>query len=87
MDDPQQTMDSIINYIITNQGGFGGLDGWDDFLDEVQKHCKAGAGGDKEITVASWRKFNRIIRKSIYRNDIFGNVHDNNEEVRKISFL
>lgn len=82
MDDPQQTMDSIINYIITNQGGFGGLDGWDDFLDEVQKHCKAGAGGDKEITVASWRKFNRIIRKSIYRNDIFGNIHDNNEEVR-----
>lgn len=82
MDDPQQTMDSIINYIITNQGGFGGLDDWDDFLDEVQKHCKAGTGGDKEITVASWRKFNRIIRKSIYRNEIFGNVHDNNSEVR-----
>lgn len=82
MDDPQQTMDSIINYIITNQGGFGGLDDWDEFLDEVQKHCKAGAVGDKEITVASWRKFNRIIRKSIYRNEIFGNVHDNNKEVR-----
>ncbi len=82
MDDPQQTMDSIINYIITNQGGFGGLDDWEEFLDEVQKHCKAGAGGDKEITVASWRKFNRIIRKSIYRNEIFGNVHDNNLEVR-----
>lgn len=82
MDDPQQTMDSIINYIITNQGGFGGLDDWEEFLDEVQKHCKAGAGGDKEITVASWRKFNRIIRKSIYRNEIFGNVHDNNSEVR-----
>lgn len=82
MDDPQQTMDSIINYIITNQGGFGGLDDWDDFLDEIQKHCKAGNGGDKEITVASWRKFNRIIRKSIYRNEIFGNVHDNNSEVR-----
>ena len=82
MDDPQQTMYSIINYIITNQGGFGGLDDWEEFLDEVQKHCKAGAGGDKEITVASWRKFNRIIRKSIYRNEIFGNVHDNNSEVR-----
>ncbi len=82
MDDPQQTMDSIINYIITNQGGFGGLDDWDDFLDEIQKHCKAGNGGDKEITVASWRKFNRIIRKSIYRNEIFGNVHNNNSEVR-----
>lgn len=82
LDDPQQTMDSIINYIITNQGGFGGLDGWDDFLDEVQKNCKAGSGGDKEITVNSWRKFNRIIRKSIYRNEIFDSVRDNDEEVR-----
>lgn len=82
MDDPQQTMDSIINYIINNQGGFGGLDGWDDFLEEVKKHCKAGASGEKEITVNSWRKFNRIIRKSIYRNEIFDNLRDNGEEVR-----
>ncbi len=82
MDDPAQTMDSIINYIITNQGSFGGLDDWEDFLDEIQKHCKAGSTGDKEITVASWRKFNRIIRKSIYRNEIFGTLHDNNEETR-----
>ncbi len=82
MDDPQQTMDSILNYIISNQGSFGGLDGWDDFLDEVQNYCKAGSGGDKEITVNSWRKFNRIIRKSIYRNEIFDSVRDNGEEVR-----
>lgn len=82
MDDPAQTMDSIINYIITNQGSFGGLDDWEDFLDEVQKYCKAGSTGDKEITVASWRKFNRIIRKSIYRNEIFGTVRNNDEETR-----
>lgn len=82
MDDPQQTMDSILNYIISNQGTFGGLDGWDDFLEEVQKYCKAGSGGDKEITVNSWRKFNRIIRKSIYRNEIFDSIRDNGEEVR-----
>ena len=82
MDDPQQTMDSIINYIITNQGKFGGLEDWEDFLDEVQNNCKAGSNVDKEITVASWRKFNRIIRKSIYRNEIFGNIHNNKEEVR-----
>ncbi len=82
MDDPAQTMDSIINYIITNQGAFGGLDDWEDFLEEVQKYCKAGSNTDKEITVASWRKFNRIIRKSIYKNEIFGVVHDNDEETR-----
>lgn len=83
MDDPQQTMDSILNYIINNQGGFGGLEGWDDFLREVQKYCKAGnSNSDKEISVNSWRKFNRIVRKSIYKNEIFDYVNDNNEEVR-----
>lgn len=79
LDDPTQSMDSIINYIISNQGGFGGLTDWEDFLDEVQKRCKAGMQGDKEITVGSWRKFNRIVRKSIYKNSIFGRVHNENE--------
>lgn len=79
LDDPTQSMDSIINYIISNQGGFGGLTDWEDFLEEVQKRCKAGMQGDKEITVGSWRKFNRIVRKSIYKNSIFGRVHNENE--------
>ena len=34
MDDPQQTMDSIINYIISNQGDFGKIKEWKDFLKE-----------------------------------------------------
>ncbi|WP_346866830.1 MULTISPECIES: ATP-binding protein [unclassified Clostridium] len=79
LDDPTQSMDSILNYIISNQGGFGRLDDWDDFLEEVQEKCKAGTQGDKEITVASWRKFNRIVRKSIYNNEIFGTVHGQDE--------
>ena len=82
MDDPQQTMDSIINFIISNQGNFGKIDSWADFLDEVQSHCRAGVTGDKDITVNSWRKFNRIIKKAIYKNEIFGNVSNNNEETR-----
>lgn len=82
LDDPTQSMDSILNYIISNQGDFGALDDWDDFLDEVKKKCKSGAAGDKEITVGSWRKFNRIIRKSIYNNEIFGAVHNSKEQTR-----
>lgn len=82
LDDPTQSIDSILNYIISNQGEFGNLDDWDDFLDEVQKKCKAGTPGDKEITVGSWRKFNRIVRKSIYNNEIFGIVHDCKEQTR-----
>lgn len=79
LDDPTQSMDSILNYIISNQGGFGRLNDWDDFLEEVQDKCKAGTQGDKEITVGSWRKFNRIVRKSIYNNEIFGTVHGKDE--------
>lgn len=85
MDDPNQTMDSIINYITTNQGKFGQLEDWSDFLNEVQEMCKAGSQkvtGNSEITVASWRKFSRIVKKSIYKNEIFGVVHNNKEETR-----
>lgn len=82
MDDPNQTMESIINYIVNGQGGFNGLDDWEDFLIEVKKHTNAGASGDKEIPVASWRKFNRIIRKSIYNNNLFGRVSNPANETR-----
>lgn len=82
MDDPNQTMESIINYIVNGQGGFNGLDDWEDFLREVKKHTAAGASGDKEIAVASWRKFSRIIRKSIYNNNIFGDIKNPTTETR-----
>lgn len=82
VDDPNQTMDAIINYIANEQGSFKGLDSWEDFLAEVKECCKAGAPGDKEISVLSWRKFNRIIRNSIYGNQIFGRIRDTQEETR-----
>lgn len=68
MDDPAMTMESILNYIIQGRGNFGGLDDWQEFLQEVNECGKAGANGDKEISVLSWRKFERIVKKSIYRN-------------------
>lgn len=82
VEDPNQTMDAIINYIANEQGGFKGLDSWSDFLSEIKEYCKAGAPGDKEISVLSWRKFNRIIRNSIYGNQIFGRIRDTEEETR-----
>lgn len=83
MDDPNQTMESIINYIVTGQGGFNGLNDWEEFLHEVGKQTKAGStGGDRDISVASWRKFSRVIRKSIYRNNLFGNLRNNGKETR-----
>lgn len=83
MDDPNQTMESIINYIVTEQGGFNGLNDWEEFLHEVGKQTKSGSNGIKgDITVASWRKFSRVIRKSIYGNNLFGNLRNNGKETR-----
>lgn len=82
LDDPTQTMDSILSYIISNRGNFGGLDDWNDFLEEVKNCGTAGAKGDKEITVQSWRKFERIVKKSIYRNSMFGNIKDEGHDIR-----
>lgn len=81
IEDPNQTMDSIINYIANEQGNFRGLDDWEDFLEVVKENCQAGKKND-EISVGSWRKFNRIIRNSIYNNPMFGRIADDNEQTR-----
>lgn len=74
VDDPNQTMESIVNYIASEQGGFKGITNWNELLDEIYEHTKAGnTGRDKEITVLSWRKFYRLFRKTIEKSTIFSN--------------
>lgn len=82
LDDPTMTMDSILNYIMQGRGNFGGLGDWQEFLNEVNECGKSGASGDKEISVLSWRKFERIVKKSIYRNEIFSNIKDDDHDIR-----
>ncbi|MCK4761311.1 MAG: ATP-binding protein [Candidatus Aminicenantes bacterium] len=84
VDDTTQTMESIINYIISEQGNFGGLRDWGGFLEEVGNNCRAGDKDrrDKEITVSSWRKFNRLVKKAL-RNPIFANrASEQDREIR-----
>jgi DNA helicase HerA-like ATPase len=72
VDDPNQTMESIVNVIATGQGKFSNLTNWSDLLTEIQEHTKSGnTGKDKEITVLSWRKFYRLFRKTIEKTTIF----------------
>lgn len=79
VDDPNQTMESIVNYIVTGQGTFNGITNWNELLKEVYEHTKAGVSGkDKEITVLSWRKFYRIFRKTIEKTTIFSNSISSN---------
>jgi len=71
IDDPQETMSSIINLILNGEANFGGIRSWGDFVEEVKSYTeKNAAGRDKSISVLSWRKFLRIIKKSL-TNPIF----------------
>lgn len=65
IEDSTGTMDSIINFIITEQGGFGEVGNWSQFREKVSEFTSTGRKGDKDITVMSWRKFKRVISKAI----------------------
>ncbi|MDD3888744.1 MAG: ATP-binding protein [Syntrophomonadaceae bacterium] len=75
IDDPAQTMESIISKIIDKDDrDFGGLSTWTDFMDQVADKAQKGSAGDKgDISVLSWRKFKRVVRKAI-QDDMFANA-------------
>lgn len=84
IDDSTQTMESIISYIMSGQGKFNQISDWQEFLEAVKEKCSAETSGkDKEIPVASWRKFYRIINKSITDNKIFArDIREDDGETR-----
>ena len=84
VDDPTQTMESIINFIVSEQKPFNSVDTWDSMLEAVQEMGeKGGSAASKEISVMSWRKFKRIVKKSISIDRMFTDeVRPENDEVR-----
>jgi DNA helicase HerA-like ATPase len=68
IDDPNQTMESILNEIVESSE-FEGLD-WDSFREEIKEYTQKGHSKSKDISIASWRKFSRLVKKST-KNDIF----------------
>ena len=74
IDDPTQTMESIVSFITSGEGTFNGITNWEDLKDEIKKYQEKGdTGKDKTISVLSWRKFYRLFRKSLERNLFFSN--------------
>lgn len=87
VDDQSGTMESVCNYIQTQQGDFRSIRDWDDFIEKVNTHMQAGVKRQQEINVLSWRKFKRIIAKSI-KNPMFARrVVSTKSEVRLSSAL
>jgi uncharacterized protein len=68
IEDPTQSIDSILSLVAENKE-FQGLT-WDSFLDTISEYTQKGHSKDKDISVQSWRKFSRLIKKSI-TNHVF----------------
>lgn len=74
IDDPNQTMESIVSFITSGEGTFGNITNWEDLKHEIKKYQEKGdTGKDKTVSVLSWRKFYRLFRKSLERNLFFSN--------------
>jgi DNA helicase HerA-like ATPase len=84
VDDPNQTMESIVNHIITSTENpssvFSGLTNWVELQEKLKKQTQSGQGEAKEITIASWRKFYRLFNKTFEKNSsIFANRCENGQ--------
>lgn len=74
IEDSTQTMDAIITSIVNGDEGFDAIDDWQQFLKYVREKATKGSAGknnDSTILLASWKKFFRIINKSLKDNPIF----------------
>ena len=73
-DDTTGTLESCINFILNGSGNFASVSKWTTLKDEIN-HCTVvgGASSNKEIQVASWRKFKRCISKAV-NNEVFVNT-------------
>lgn len=68
VDDPNDTIESIINFIISNGGKFNGVECWEDFKNTLYEQTQSkNNGAGKEISVLSWRKFYRLFNKSFQK--------------------
>ena len=77
VDDPTQSMDSIISRIIDNDDPvFSGLQTWGGLRDKVKElsqSSKVSGRAPDEISVQSWRKFARIINNALKNDEMFAN--------------
>lgn len=69
VDDPNETIDSIISTIISESGNFNNIDTWSDFQNALYQQTQVNKiTTGKEISVLSWRKFYRLFNKAYQKN-------------------
>lgn len=84
IDDPNWTIESILNYIDYGQEFSGDLS-WDDFKDRLKDFCSKGSSknNNSAILVQSWQRFRRLINNSV-NNDIFVNAKSGSKDQHQV---
>ena len=85
IDDPNFTIESILNYI-SESYDFENLN-WDTFKEKLREYSSTETRkqkSNKDISVLSWRKFSRLISNSI-RNDIFQESISGDKNKKQVS--
>lgn len=81
VDDPNWTIESILNFIDTSPVFDRDMD-WDEFKTKLKEFVNKGQTS-KEIPVQSWRRFSRLIRNSI-SDDIFVNARSSSDDQHQV---
>ena len=85
VDDPNWTIESILNFIETSPSFSDDDMDWDEFKSQVKEHMNTKSDkSNKEIPVQSWRKFGRLISTSI-QDDIFQNSRSGDSSRAQVS--
>lgn len=87
IDDPNWTIESILNYINTNYEFDDDLS-WTEFKKKLRDHTQTGGNGrggsrNQEIPVQSWRRFSRLINNSI-NDPVFVNDKSDSPEKHQV---
>ena len=84
VDDPNYTIESILNYIDYGSEFKGDLS-WTDFKDKLKDFCSKGSSknNNSSILIQSWQRFRRLINNSI-NDDIFVNAISSAKEQHQV---
>ena len=84
VDDPNYTIESILNYIDYGPEFKADLS-WANFKDVLKDFCSKGSGkkDNSSILIQSWQRFRRLINNSI-NDDIFVNTKSNKKELHQV---
>ncbi|MBQ3113958.1 MAG: ATP-binding protein [Phascolarctobacterium sp.] len=84
VDDPNYTIESILNYIDYGSEFKGDLS-WTDFKDKLKEFCSKGSSknNNSAILIQSWQRFRRLINNSI-NDDVFVNAISRAKEQHQV---